>query len=76
MPYSWPFNWESMATKERENLETRCVERLLFVYVCVFAISNRCPKDSSSAHKGLMTNYSMLSSPFTTRTAQLRLETL
>jgi len=76
MPYSWSFNWESMAAKEREDLETRCVERLLVVYVCVLAISNRCPKDSSSAHKGLMTNHSTFSFPFTTRTAQLRLETL
>src|SRR2546423_10289519 len=33
MPNGWSFNWESMATKERENLETRCVDSLLVLYV-------------------------------------------
>jgi len=46
-----------MAIKERESLETRCVENLLVVYVYVLAISNRYPKDSSSAHKRLMTSW-------------------
>jgi hypothetical protein len=26
-------NWESMATREREDLETRCVKSLLVVYL-------------------------------------------
>jgi hypothetical protein len=30
----WSLNWESMATRERESLETRCVESLL---LCVCA---------------------------------------
>jgi len=33
MPNGWSFNWESMATEERENLETRCVDSLLVLYV-------------------------------------------
>jgi hypothetical protein len=31
MPNGWSFNWESMATRERETLEMRCVESLLDV---------------------------------------------
>jgi hypothetical protein len=34
----WSFNWESMATREREGLETRCVERWLVTFICVIAI--------------------------------------
>jgi hypothetical protein len=33
-----------MATRERESLETRCVESLLVAYMCVLAISNGCQK--------------------------------
>jgi len=33
MPKGWSFNWESMATREKGNLETRCMESLLVVYV-------------------------------------------
>jgi hypothetical protein len=29
------FNWESMATRERESLEMRCVESLFVIYMCV-----------------------------------------
>jgi len=29
MSNSWSFNWASMATRERESLERRCVESLL-----------------------------------------------
>ena len=37
MPNSWLFNWESMATREKENLEKRCVESFLGVYMyCCF----------------------------------------
>jgi hypothetical protein len=40
--------------KERESLETRCVESFLMVYVCVclVAISNRCQKTVSLPKKG------------------------
>ena len=41
----------------RQNLETRSVESLLVVCLSVFAISNRCSKDSCCAHKGLVTNW-------------------
>ena len=41
----------------RQNLETRLVESLLVVCLSVFAISNRCSKDSCCAHKGLVTNW-------------------
>jgi hypothetical protein len=44
IPNGWSFNWESMATREMESLERRCVASLLVVYVCVLAISNRCQK--------------------------------
>ena len=39
MPNGWCFNWESMATRERENLETYCVGSLLVVYVCLSLLS-------------------------------------
>lgn len=39
IPNSWWFNWESIATSEGECLETRCVGRLLVVYVCVSLLS-------------------------------------
>ena len=41
----------------KQNLETRLVESLLVVCLSVFAISNRCSKDSCCAHKGLVTNW-------------------
>jgi hypothetical protein len=44
MPNGGSFNWENMTTGESESLETRCVESLLVVYVCVLAISSRCQK--------------------------------
>jgi len=37
IPKGWSFNWESMITRERENLETRCVESLFVVYVLSMA---------------------------------------
>jgi hypothetical protein len=43
----WSFNRESMAGREKGNLETHCMESLLVVFVCVLAISNRCQKLSS-----------------------------
>lgn len=35
IPNSGWFSWESIATSEGECLETRCIGRLLVVYVCV-----------------------------------------
>jgi hypothetical protein len=58
MPKSWLHDWEGMATMEKPGLETRWVEKLLrSLSLRVLAISNRCSKDSSSALKGLMTNW-------------------
>jgi hypothetical protein len=51
MPNGWSFNWE------RESLETRCVESLHVVYVCLSLLSLIDAKDSSSVRKGLMTNW-------------------
>jgi hypothetical protein len=44
IPNGWSFNWNGMATRERAGLETRCVESLLVVYLCLLAISSRCQK--------------------------------
>jgi hypothetical protein len=41
--------------KEKKSLEMHCIESLIVAYV--LAISNRCPKDSPSAHKGLITKW-------------------
>jgi hypothetical protein len=62
MPKGRLYDREGIATMERRNLETHWVERLDCYYLCVFAISNRCSKDSSCAHKGLVTNWSHHSS--------------
>jgi hypothetical protein len=35
MPNGWSFDWESMATRERESLETHCVESMLGFSMCV-----------------------------------------
>ena len=56
MPNGWLYDWEGIATIGSRTQRPVLVESLLVVYVCVFAISNRCSKDSSSAHKGLVTN--------------------
>jgi hypothetical protein len=56
MPNGRLYDREGMATMGRQNLETHWVESLLVLYLCVFAMSNRCSKDSSCAHKGLVTN--------------------
>lgn len=53
MPNDWSFSWESMATEERESLETRCVRDLLVLYVSVLAMSSRCQKTIPSASKEL-----------------------
>lgn len=38
----WPFDWASMATRDRESLEARGVESLPVVYIPrVYAASNR-----------------------------------
>jgi hypothetical protein len=34
-PNGCSFNWESMATRERESLEAHCVERLLLIHVSI-----------------------------------------
>ena len=55
MPNGWSFNRESMATREREGLDTRCVESLLVVYLCVLPMSGPSPivaRDNPLAHKG------------------------
>jgi hypothetical protein len=53
MPNGRLYDREGMATMGRQNLETRWVESLL-VPICV---SFLCSKDSSRAHKGLVTNW-------------------
>ena len=57
MPKGMLYNWKGTTTMGRQNLETRLVESLLVVCLPVFAISNRCSKDSCCAHKGLVTNW-------------------
>jgi hypothetical protein len=56
MPKGRFYNWGDTTAIGRLNLETCWVESSLVVYLCVFAISNRCSKDSSCAHEGLVTN--------------------
>ena len=51
MPRGRLYDREGMATVGRQNPETRWVEVCLVLYLCVLAISNRCSKDSSCAHK-------------------------
>jgi hypothetical protein len=41
-PNGWSFNRENTATRERESLETRRMESLLVVYLCVLAVSDTC----------------------------------
>jgi hypothetical protein len=57
MPKGRLYDREGLATMGRQNLETRWVEKLACHYLCLLAISNRCSKDSSCAHKGLVTNW-------------------
>ena len=58
MPKGWLYDWEGIATMGRQNPEARFGRKLAcFLSVCVLAMSNRCSKDSSCAHKGLMTNW-------------------
>jgi hypothetical protein len=56
MPNGWLYDWEGIATIGSRTQRHVLVESLLVVYVCLFAIPNRCSKDSSCAHKGLVTN--------------------
>jgi hypothetical protein len=57
MPKGWLYNWEIIATVGVQNPETRFSRKLACcLFMCVLAISNRCLKDSSCAHKGLVTN--------------------
>lgn len=39
MPNGWSSNWESIAMRKRESLETRSVESLLVVYVLCVSLS-------------------------------------
>ena len=48
----WLYNWEGIATMGSRAQRHVLVESLLVVYLRVFAISNRCSKDSFCAHKG------------------------
>jgi len=57
MPNGWSFNRTSTATRERESLETCCLQKLLVVYVCVLALSLIDAKDISSTRKGIMTKW-------------------
>jgi hypothetical protein len=57
MPNGRLYDREGMATMGRQNLETRWVESLLVLHLCIFAMSNKCSKDSSCAHKRLVTNW-------------------
>jgi len=57
MPKGRLYDREGIATMGRQDLETRWVEKLACRYLCIFAISNRCSKGSSCAHKGLTTNW-------------------
>ena len=55
MPNGRLYDWEGITTIGRQNSETRWVESfLLSISVCP---SNRCSKDSSCAHKGLVANW-------------------
>jgi len=61
MPKGWLYDWEGIATMGKQKPETRLCRKLACcLSECVLAISNRCSKDSSSAHKGLVTNHSRL----------------
>jgi hypothetical protein len=42
MPIGWSFNWEGMAPREREGLETCCIESLLVVYPCILSVPAIC----------------------------------
>jgi hypothetical protein len=53
------YDWEGITTMGRQNSETRWVESFLL------SISNRCSKDSSCAHKGLVTNWPHHNTPGT-----------
>jgi hypothetical protein len=39
MPKGWLYDWEGIVTKGRQNPETRLVESLLVVYLCVSSLS-------------------------------------
>ena len=57
MPKGRLLRWEDMARMEGRAQGHVLVESLLVLCVCVEAISNRSSKDSSCAHKGLVTNW-------------------
>ena len=58
MPKGWLYNGEGMAMMGKQNPETRFGRKpACSLSVYVLAISNRCLKDSSCPHKGLVTNW-------------------
>jgi hypothetical protein len=57
MPKGRLSNWEDMARMGRQSPGTRSGRKACLFSVCVEAISNRSSKDSSCAHKGLVTNW-------------------
>jgi hypothetical protein len=64
MPKGRLYDREGMATMGRQNLETRWVEKLACYYLCVCLLSLiDGSKDSSRAHKGLVTNWPHHSTP-------------
>jgi hypothetical protein len=57
MPKGWLYNWVGMVRRRKQNPETRFAGSFLIVYLCVLKLSPiDTQKDSSCAHKGLMTN--------------------
>src|SRR2546421_2275741 len=58
MPKGWLYDWEARQRWGGRTQRHVLVESLLVVYlcVCVLAISNRCLKDSFCTRKGLVTN--------------------
>jgi hypothetical protein len=51
----WSFNWKNPGKVGRQNSETRWVESLLFVYLCVLSMSRlslMVAGDNPLAHKG------------------------
>jgi hypothetical protein len=58
MPKGWLYDWEGMATMGRQNPETRSVESLLVLCLCVSSLSLiDAQKTFPAPHKGLVTNW-------------------
>jgi hypothetical protein len=63
MPKGWLCDWGGMATTGKQTQRRVWQKASFLVCLCVLAISNRCIKDSSCAHKGLVTNCPHHSTP-------------